>query len=302
MDDAATALHCSPSHRVNTRNNTCFSHRELSALLASHGLRARKSTRKNLRSLRKSLDGRCGGVDDEERCWLDESPVVIKSDALQPPMPIDWDVAPTTWLSNFDIARVMLQFEEHYTDWKFLGVFPINFGDKHDSGRCIGDIMCDLSIDKLKTDSGQPITRFGAIFNLDPHYMGGSHWTACFCDFKRKPKSTQGGGIGDRGERRGRSNFGIYYYDSTSNKYGREVETFMDRIKSQVKHKRSKFQINHNQIEKQFKDTECGMFSMVFLIKMLEDSHVFSHVCESMGDDDDMTALRRVLYDPRRRS
>ena len=38
---------------------------------------------------------------------------LIEKEALRPPQPIDWIKNPVEWLSNFDIDKVMKQYEKY---------------------------------------------------------------------------------------------------------------------------------------------------------------------------------------------
>ena len=48
-----------------------------------------------------------------------------------PYKPTEWEKNPVEWLSNFDILNVLKQYEEKYSDFKFIGPTPIDFNSTH---------------------------------------------------------------------------------------------------------------------------------------------------------------------------
>jgi hypothetical protein len=56
----------------------------------------------------------------------------IEISELKPSQPIEWVSNKTEWLSNFDIEKVLIQYEKDETfNYKFHGVFTIDFGLKN---------------------------------------------------------------------------------------------------------------------------------------------------------------------------
>jgi hypothetical protein len=129
---------------------------------------------------------------------------------FKPEKPMEWYKNNRTWLSNIDIDEVMSQYEKD-TDFEFIGPVPIDFDYKTNNlfGSCIVNELCNLNLEEL-IKRGK--TKLGVIFNLDPHYMSGSHWTALFSDFNKG---------------------GIYYFDSYGTQPGEEVIKLMQRINTQ---------------------------------------------------------------------
>ena len=81
---------------------------------------------------------------DKEDCWLDTiaDPLVRrKLDKLSfaPDHPSSWNKDPDEWLSNFDIADVLKQYEETYKNFVFLGPTPIDFDTRlpENGGDCV---------------------------------------------------------------------------------------------------------------------------------------------------------------------
>jgi hypothetical protein len=124
-------------------------------------------------------------------------------------MPESWNKNMNTWLSTIDILKVMKQYEQKYQDFLFIGPVPIDFDYKITFGMCISNELCNFNLEKF-INFGKK--RLGIVFNLDPHYMSGSHWVALFFD------SNTGG---------------IYFFDSYGIKPKKEILNFMEKIKKQ---------------------------------------------------------------------
>jgi hypothetical protein len=172
-----------------------------------------------------------------------------------------------------------MQYEHLHKDFKFLGVHPIDFAVKYD-GYCIGRYLCDFDIKKLGKKK-----RFAMVLNLDRHDQSGSHWVALYCNLNPRNK-----------------NFGIYYYDSVASPAGDEVTAFMASICEQVQryHPRlaKKFERMENTIQRQFKNTECGMFCIVFLTQCVKNTYTFQEICEKMKNDDEINKIRDIVFRP----
>ena len=285
--------YCSPSrHELGLRDGTCFTKNELTQLAQDINVKVPKSATKKtiLKTVAQSMEPKCG-VENEETCWVDNSTKKhALSKAHRPRKPIEWFTNPRTWLNTFDILYVMTQYEDRYKTFKFLGVHPIDF-EVQENGRCVGDDLCELHIKKLLE---QKKKSFGMVLNLDTHTGSGFHWVALFCNFD--PSSTAS-----------KTNFGIYYYDSVgvamdSHNNRHFTKKFCQRIKNQISELygeavSQKFVIKQNKVRKQYKNTECGIFSMVFITQMLKNIP-FEEICSRMPKDDDVQKLRDLLYSP----
>lgn len=288
--------HCSPVKTVALAKSpfkTCFNLKELKLVAEDYNrsvtdpskrIRIQGKTKEQLHlEIRKRLESYC----DKEQCWIEQdflsgSKKRILDSAFRPKTPKEWYKNRRTWLNTYDILYVMKQYEHLYKDFMFLGVFPIDFSSHYSSGACIGDSACTLDISNVLR-SGK--TRFAMVLNLDKHTQSGSHWVAVYCGLDPK-----------------KVNFGIYYYDSVAQGPPKEVQEFIKKIQGQVnnhfaKDTASKFNVQHNKTQKQFKNTECGMFSIVFLTQMLK--HIpFDTICSKMRKDDGINSLRDMIYRP----
>lgn len=212
--------YCSPNNRNNS--HTCFTNESLVKIATEYNKqntnkisipnKVNESSRKTLwNSIDKNMKKYTKCNDDF--CLLD-TPIVKnipdKSvlDEFRPAMPTEWKKNPIAWLSTIDINKVMKQYEKN-SEFVFLGAVPIDFDHDFGIGQCISNELCNLDVANMVKKNK---TKLGVVFNLDPHYMSGSHWTALFSDFK---------------------NGGIYYFDSYGKGPPKEVQVLMQRIKTQ---------------------------------------------------------------------
>jgi len=287
-----TQNYCSPSrYEHGEKNGTCLKRDELLKIARTKNIKIShvKSTKEIASKIKKELEPECN---NKETCWLrymnSNKQGEILRKAYRPEKPKSWLTEPRKWLNTYDILNVMRQYEDRHISYKFFGVYPVDFTDKDSSGYCVGDSLCDFHIRMLLSAKKN---KFAMVINLDKHTQGGSHWVALYCNLNTRSKI----------------NFGIYYYDSIGKRpdvYNKEkyVTNFMNRIKEQVREvfgekAYKRFEIRHNTIQKQRKNTECGNFSQVFITQMLKNIQ-FDTICEKMPGDDEVQKVRDILYRP----
>lgn len=187
-----------------------------------------------------------------EDCWLNEIDdkelrSQIDSYIFAPDSPPEWETNPNEWLTNYDILDVLDQYETAYPQFLFLGPSPIDFDSKMNlSQNCVEQSLCDFSVkDCLKNGK----MKIGIIFNTDPHHKGGSHWISMFIDLDE---------------------LYVFYFDSAGDKIPKEIAVFRDRVLKQAENESLtlKYYDNHGR-QHQRGSTECGMYSLFFIITML---------------------------------
>ncbi len=228
----------------------------------------------------------CG--DNDEICWVEKinlnNDTKVK-DSLLPETPKEWLNNPHTWLTNFNIEDVMFQYEKVNPNFKFLGVYPVDFRSTEYNGSCLYKETCTLNMVELLKKGIQYI---GMVINLDKQNEPGSHWVALFICIDPK-----------------QSCFGAYYYDSYSGNPPHTVEEFMKDLQKQAKQitLRVPFKLDFNKVRHQYGGSECGMFSMMFIIRWMDNIKKRAHV--TMNDivnvkitDDDVFKMRKVFFRP----
>ena len=192
----------------------------------------------------------------KEDCWLKELDdetlrKQIEKHIFAPDMPKEWLTNPDEWLSNFDIFNVINQYKEPYPDFKFMGPTTMDFDTRlpEKNNKCVEEELCNFH---LKTDMKKGFKKFACVVNLDKHWQSGSHWVSLYVDTDAKI---------------------IFYFDSAgSSVVPKEIEDLVNRIKDQGNNLYPSidftFYTNGNKYH-QTGDTECGMYSIFFIITML---------------------------------
>jgi hypothetical protein len=189
---------------------------------------------------------------------------------LRPQQPDAWKSDPDMWLDSNNIRDVMTQYEEDRKDFKFLGPFPIDFAapDPYEKKEtCLVNEICKIDIEGLKR-AGK--TKVGIIYNLDPHYKSGSHWVGNYIDLNKHC---------------------CYYFDSYGMKTPKQIEKFMQFLTLQDPN----MKLAYNARRFQFQGSECGMYSMYFIIRMMM-GEPFLRFCRRAPRDGVMLALRNWLF------
>jgi hypothetical protein len=215
-----------------------------------------------------------------ERCLIEKAPInqgkkkYLLRRYYRPKQPTEWISDPDQWLDSNNIIDVMKQYEETYPHFKFYGANPIDFAspDPYNSeaasqNKCLNDDICKLNLKDL-VKRGK--THLGFVYNLDPSDKGGSHWIASFTDIP-----------GHRS----------YYFDSYGIKPPPQIARFMRSMTLQD----PQMKLAYNAHRFQYGDTECGVYSLYFLIRMLEGDD-FKEFCKRAPKDKDMLALRKWLF------
>jgi len=203
------------------------------------------------------------------------------------------------WLNTNHINQVIHQYHVMNDDFLFLGTVPYDFEDLPILG------FNDIDFNELYKNNKKKI---GLVINLDEHYKSGSHWVGLFANLEKNQ---------------------IYYYDSTGRKPLKRIRKFINKImkfmykrnfednlsinklinyinenknnKSVLKEYNelynilNNFDIKYNNIQHQFKNSECGVYSIHFIIKLVNDND-FENVINNIINDDDMHKYRNIFF------
>jgi hypothetical protein len=235
---------------------------------------------------------------EKEDCWLSTLKNSALSEQLKdvifaPEHPPKWIKNPNEWLTDVDISRVMKQYEQTYPHFKFIGPSPIDFDTKVKRGDlpwaksgpandqvCVWEELCHLSLKKLL---GNGKTKLGVVFNLDRYDEPGSHWVSLYLSLG-EPKNMDGGSSSKIDIKWPKDSSGgkkqktyvptpfVFYFDSTGRPAPKEIKALIERIQTQGKELFPQMDIvsyNNNGQDHQKSNTECGMYSLFFLITML---------------------------------
>jgi hypothetical protein len=174
------------------------------------------------------------------------------------------------WLNTLNINDVMNQYEKKYPEFDYLGTVPIDFDDLPKLG--IKNLDFNQLVNKGKT-------KIGIVFNLDKHNESGSHWVALFADLKKCQ---------------------IYFFDSYGTEPEPEIRKLVRRIANFCKEKynipESKIITDYNKKRHQFGDSECGVYSMNFILRMLETGDFEKSILSERITDNAVNQCRGVYF------
>ena len=273
-------LNCSPENK--SKDYSCYSDNDLYKLRdmwnARHPDRPIKT--KNTKKIWEQLKEYYATICNKESCWVRQMTKNTKLekellDAFAPESPEDWKKNPNEWLSSLDILKVMNQYEKKYKCFDFLGPSPIDYDTHQLYGECVWEELCHFDLaDQIQKGHN----KIGVIFNLDPHYKGGSHWVSVFINVKDKT---------------------IFFFDSAGESIPSQIKKFVDTVIQQGKQLQEPIEFKFDQnypVEHQYGNTECGIYSIFFITHMLEDKITGHYLKTHILKDKYMENFRKVYY------
>ena len=190
----------------------------------------------------------------KEDCWLDVIRDPLHREKMEkylfiprPLQPGGWKTNPNQWLSNHDIDNVLEEYGNSYPAFKAIKTATIDFDDL-----CYIEDLCKLKNkgqieEYLKLGKNQ----IGVVFNLDKFSEGGSHWVSLFVDL--------------------RDGF-VFFFDSVGDKIPTEIKNLITRLKKHCRELETPIELkeyNNYRVYHQKENSECGMYSLFFLITLL---------------------------------
>jgi hypothetical protein len=273
-------LNCSPENK--SKDYTCYSDTDIYILRDMWNARHpdRPIRTRNTKKIWEQLKNYYSTICNKESCWVRQMTKNTKLekellDAFAPESPKEWKKNPNEWLSSLDILEVMNQYEKKYKCFDFLGPSPIDYDTHKLYGECVWEELCHFSLaEQIKKGH----TKIGVIFNLDPHYKGGSHWVSLFINIKTKS---------------------ILYFDSAGEPIPDQIAKFANTVIEQGKKLQQpivfKFDQNYP-VEHQYGNTECGIYSIFFITHMLEDKINGHYLKTHILKDKYMEKFRKIFF------
>jgi len=222
--------------------------------------------------LLKNINDRFKDVCTDQLCWTKQDFIKQMDDILREQLE-KYTVRPLgpngrfEWLNTINIDEVMDQYEKVHKDFIYLGAVPMDF-QKLDL-----DGLSNINLDKHKNDGK---SKFGIIFNLDESWQSGSHWVAGYYDIKDGK---------------------VYYYDSYGTYPEKRVSQLMNKFYKFYKNNNpgKKCDMRHNPTRHQFKNSECGVYSINFILQLLNGKS-FDDICNTKLPDDEINKLRKLIF------
>jgi hypothetical protein len=275
-------VNCSPKPKNELNDFSCYTNKGLINLRDHWNARHpdAKIISNSPKEIHQIITEHLGDICNNEACWLRQKSEFGKleselAESFAPESPTEWKKNPNEWLSSIDIMKVMKQYEKAYKCFDFIGPTPINFDTRKLYGECVWEELCNLNLENL-IKSGK--TKIGIIFNTDPDYKQGQHWISMFINIKKKT---------------------IFFFDSTGDKSPPEVGKLIKRVKEQglALSPSIDFKIDSNEgVEHQYGNTECGIYSIFFIVHMLEDKVTDHYLKTHILKDQYMQEFRHIYF------
>ncbi len=263
----------------NKKSKTCYSKESLLKIAKAYNLQNPNNKIEDIDKLdqeklwniiRNKLSGICGY---DEYCWrkldfvkrLKDSQINLYT--FKPKMPEEWKKNRYTWLNTYDILYVMKQYEKLHNDFIFMGVVPSD---------CPTKINCELSNIEIPHLLNSGIRKMGIIFNLDVSSGQGTHWIGVFSEFNKKKCE-------------------IDYYDSNGEEPIPLIKKFLFDLSKNFEKNNIRPTIIYNDRRHQYGNSECGVYSMNFILERLYGSNMYQ-ISKMKILDKDMNFMRQLLY------
>ncbi len=264
-----TKLNCAPKSNY---KYTCYSKKRLQKIKKIYNKKNKdnKITKKNKRGVWKTLKRKYKNKCYDEKCWLDQLNIKnlnLSKRYFAPDSPEEWKHKPNAWLSTTDIEKVLKQYEHKYRSFVILAVSPSNYDHISSAGNCVDEQLCKFNLKKYLKK------KIGVVFNLDPHYKDGSHWVSIFIYPKKRI---------------------LYFFDSTGEKPTKYIKKFIDMVIKQGLQLNINFDYKYNKLSHQKKNTECGIYSLYFLITMLKSKN--PELFKEIISDDEISKYRNIYF------
>ena len=190
--------------------------------------------------------------------------------SFKPLMPKEWIKDYNEWLSTFEIEDCLKQHMDSDKNFYFYGAVPMDFK------KCSVSNLCRFDMQK-HLDKGE--SKIGIVFNTDPSTKDGEHWISLYMDLGRHNSP----------------DYGIYYFDSFGRKPSKEVTNLIKKaIKQGEKCKRKPLYF-YNDHSYQKANSQCGMYAIHFIKKMLEGLS-FEEYLDTKLNDKLMIQLRNEYF------
>lgn len=275
-------INCSPKPKNELNTFSCYTNKKLIELRDRWNARHPdvKINTNSPKEIHNKLNEYLKNICNNEACWLKQKKEfgTIESefaDSFAPESPVEWKKNPNEWLSSVDIMKVMKQYEKAYDCFDFIGPSPIDFDIRKLYGECVWEELCNFNLEKI-IKKGK--SKIGIIFNTDPHNKPGQHWISMFINIKTKK---------------------IFFFDSTGDKPPNEVMKLVNRIKEQGINLKNKINFSYDSnegTEHQYGNTECGVYSLFFIVHMLEDKTTEHYLKTHILKDEYMQKFRHIYF------
>ena len=257
---------CAPANIENiAENGTCFPTNIILKLAKELNIDNNTNTFTIVKNIEKELSNECSNHECLKKLSIFEKLNIDIENIFRPNGPNK----KYGWLSTLHINDVLKQYEYKYTNFLFLGAVPYDFEDLKMLN------FYNINFNELKNNNK---TKLGMVINLDEHYKNGSHWVGLYIDLL---------------------NYKVYFFDSVGKPPRKRIKHFISKVKKYFNNdlysKYKKPQFKYNNIQHQFKNSECGVYSINFIIRLLN-GESFKSIINNRLNDDKINTCRKVYF------
>ena len=274
--------YCSPAASSTANSisgSTCYTKPQLLAIAQAYNKKFKDTITLSVskEELWNAIDKRMNTCSNEW-CWMDRLHLekVFQQHGSSPFRPLRPE-GKNQWLSTFDIRDVLKQYESIYPDFIALGPVPMDFC------KLAYNEVCRLNLKQILSKGKK---RVGIVFNTDPSNKPGKHWVSMFIDLTGNPDQWE-----------------VNYFDSFGKSaVAPEVLDLINHLKSQNPNFIIKMncrdnvctsRINHQQL-----NTECGVYSINFIVERLNGKSWEDMVVNNIYDDALISERRKLFFRP----
>jgi hypothetical protein len=299
---------CAPSKKF--KDGSCFTHNALKKIAENYNKRSKQkiNTNQSKEYIVKELENKLKDKCNNQVCWL-KLDIVKEIDNEDILVNTFRPIGPSKkydWLSTSHINDVIEQYQEAHKDFLFLGAVPHDFQELEVLG------FNNLDFNDMEKDGK---TKIGMVINLDNHNQSGSHWVALFADLK-KNQIYFFDSVGKKPSKRIRNFIKIIAKYLHKKNYNSElpIDEVVDELKkinnySDHESKQaiknsyykkyiknlSRFDIRYNSNQHQFDNSECGVYSINFITRLVEGEN-FDFIINNITKDNEMNQNRKEYF------
>jgi hypothetical protein len=308
---------CAPSK--NLSDNSCFDVKSLVQMATSFNKYYPKNTIEiieNKKHLVKELESRLSHKCNNQLCWIRQDFVKslesndINNETFRPGGPNKG----SQWLSTSDIRNVIDQYHNKYPEFLFLGAVPMDF-DELPLG------IKDIDFAKYLKKG---IHKIGIVFNTHPSTGPGEHWISFYTDLQKNQayffdsamnwkKYETNNKLDCLIKNKVRKFINrvvkfmylkkynekielneIYNYILKNYKSPKDSNTISNKIQQQITNLNT-FDIQCNKKKHQFEGSECGVYSIYFIVNLVAGKS-FDEVANVIKKDNLMNSCRKEFF------